>query len=160
MRERLRARRRSQKLEKPAAGKSMMRRELTRIVTPGMAVDDELLSPEQSRRVAAVGKAEGGLAVAFLDLSTGQLKAASVQDERQLLEELWRLHAERSWCLPDGLPLPALAMLELSRGRRGPPAGDGPLAEASSRAPDLRRRPAIAAACHLVLAYARGDAAA
>ena len=33
----------------------MMRRELSRIVTPGTAVDDELLAAHQTRRVAAVG---------------------------------------------------------------------------------------------------------
>src|SRR5271154_4601746 len=38
------------------AGTKMMRRELSRIVTPGMAVDDELLAPDQSRRVAAVSR--------------------------------------------------------------------------------------------------------
>lgn len=126
----------------------MMRRELTRVVTPGMAVDDELLSPHASRRVAAVGRLDGSLAVAFLDLSTGQLKAAAVANERQLLDELWR-GAPSELVLPEGVAAALFAALEV-------PVQVRPAVQALDAAVgEARPSGAVGAACAQLLAYAR-----
>jgi DNA mismatch repair protein MutS len=71
-------------------GAKMMRREITRILTPGMVVEDELLDPLQNHRLAAIAGAGKTLGVAFLELSTGALRAAEVASPGALLEELWR----------------------------------------------------------------------
>ncbi|HUB09777.1 MAG TPA: hypothetical protein VMB50_22435, partial [Myxococcales bacterium] len=94
-------------------GAKLFRREITRIVTPGMVLDDELLDPRASRWLAAVAAQEGRLAVAFLDISTGQLQVADVGAEdaaQAALEELWR-HAPSEVLLSAGLSLPGLAAL-------------------------------------------------
>src|SRR5919206_4210817 len=58
-------------------GKSaIVRREVTRVVTPGMVLDDEVLDPRESAWVGAVALApEGGGGLALLDASTGELAA-------------------------------------------------------------------------------------
>jgi DNA mismatch repair protein MutS len=68
----------------------MMRREITRVLTPGMVIEDELLDPQQSHRLAAIGGSGSTLGVAFLELSTGTLRAAEIAGAAALLEELWR----------------------------------------------------------------------
>jgi DNA mismatch repair protein MutS len=92
-------------------GARMMRREITRILTPGMVIEDELLDPLQSHRLAAIAGEGDALGVAFLDLSTGSLQAAAVGGADALNEELWR-HAPsevlRLPGLPPGLVLDAL----------------------------------------------------
>ncbi len=77
-------------VEEPGGGREkLFRRELTRVVTPGMVLDDELLDPKESRWLAAAALQGGSAGVAFLDLSTGDLRAAELQAER-LQDELWR----------------------------------------------------------------------
>ena len=84
------------------AGSKMMRREITRILTPGMVIEDELLDPLQSHRLAAIAGSGKALAVAFLELSTGELRAAEVSSSSALLEELWR-YAPSEVLRPPGL---------------------------------------------------------
>ena len=88
-------------------GARMMRREITRILTPGMVIEDELLDPLQSHRLAAIAAVDGALGVAFLDLSTGSLRAAEVKGAAALLEELWR-HAPSEILRPAGFPVDLL----------------------------------------------------
>ncbi len=139
--------------EKP--GNKMMRRELSRIVTPGMAVDDELLGPHQTRRVAAVGKLGPRLALAVLDLSTGQLKAAEVASERQLLDELWRF-SPSELVLSTDLGLGLAADLDIPIQRR-PPADPLSLTaqEGEGRGEGSPPEGPITQAVASLLAYAR-----
>ena len=127
------------------SGSKMMRRELSRIVTPGMAVDDELLAPQQTRRVAAVSRQDSRLALAVLDLSTGQIKAAELASDAQLVDELWRF-APGELILPDGLQLDPGAGLEIPIQRRPEVLGSSDAA--------LPEGP-IGRAVALLLAYAR-----
>src|SRR5919205_4533839 len=73
-------------------GKSaIVRREVTRVVTPGMVLDDEVLDPRESAWVGAVALAgHGGGGLALLDASTGELAAGEVASDARLADELTR----------------------------------------------------------------------
>src|SRR5574340_733885 len=72
-------------------GKSqLVRREVTRVVTPGMVLDDQVLDPRQAAYVGAVALGEGGGGLALLDASTGDLRLGEVADDARLVEELRR----------------------------------------------------------------------
>jgi DNA mismatch repair protein MutS len=73
-------------------GKSaIVRREVTRVVTPGMVLDDEVLDPRESAWVGAVALGpDGGGGLALLDASTGELAAGEVASDARLADELRR----------------------------------------------------------------------
>src|SRR5437588_4532590 len=77
-------------VEDPALAKGLVRREVTRVVTPGTLTDDGLLDPRQANHLAAVALRGPLIGLAWVDLSTGQFQAADVSWQR-LADELGRL---------------------------------------------------------------------
>jgi DNA mismatch repair protein MutS len=67
-----------------------IRREITRIVTPGTLTEDNLLDPRRSNHLAAVAPRGGVIGLAWVELSAGQFFAADVSWQ-QLTDELGRL---------------------------------------------------------------------
>ncbi len=63
-----------EQMEDPKLTKTIVRREVTRVLTPGTAMDPAL-GAEQSNYLAAVHSRPGCAAVAILDLSTGEFRA-------------------------------------------------------------------------------------
>ena len=53
----------------------LVRREVVRIITPGTAIDSQLLDARENSYLASVFGAGSGMAAAFLDLSTGEFLA-------------------------------------------------------------------------------------
>src|SRR5579864_2160435 len=81
-------------VEDPALAKGLVRREVTRVVTPGTVTEDNLLDPRASNHLAALACPDG---LAWLELSTGQLFAADVPADR-LHDELARLAPAECLC--------------------------------------------------------------
>jgi DNA mismatch repair protein MutS len=92
-------------VEDPGPGKAIVRREVTRVITPGMVLDDELLDARADHFLAALAPG-GGLAL--LDASTGEFRAAQVEDPQALARELARA-APREVIVPAGSELAELA---------------------------------------------------
>src|SRR5205807_3216192 len=68
-------------VEDPALAKGLVRREVTRVVTPGTVTEDELLDPRQPNHLAAAWApraAAGGplVGLAWVEPSTGPFRAA------------------------------------------------------------------------------------
>lgn len=76
-------------VEDPAQAKGLVRREVTRIVTPGTVTDDALLDPRQSNYLAAIAPGES-TGVGWVELSTGRFFAACFPPTR-LADELARI---------------------------------------------------------------------
>jgi DNA mismatch repair protein MutS len=75
-------------------GKSaLVKREVTRVVTPGMVLDDQVLDPREASFLAAVVLSEKGGGLALLDASTGELRCGEAVDDVRLLDELRRAGA-------------------------------------------------------------------
>src|ERR1700680_3816423 len=82
-----------EQMEDPQLAKKLVRREVTRVVTPGTAADSSL-SSEESNFLAAVAQSEGRAGFAALDLSTGEFRATEFQGEdaqARIQEELQQL---------------------------------------------------------------------
>ncbi len=71
-------------------GKALVKREIVRVVTPGTLTEDALLDPCRHNYLAAVGRAAGEAALAWLDISTGEFGVQPVALDR-LGAELERL---------------------------------------------------------------------
>lgn len=67
-----------EQVEDPKTAKGMVRREVTRIVTPGTLTDDALLDPKESNFLAAVFPSRDRVGIAWLELSTGRFQCAEL----------------------------------------------------------------------------------
>jgi len=77
-------------VEDPKKAKGLVRREVTRVVTPGTLTDDELLDPRQSNFLACVAPAKSSIGLAWLELSTGRFLLTELEPS-QLQDELARI---------------------------------------------------------------------
>jgi DNA mismatch repair protein MutS len=77
-------------MEAPTAGKKLVRREVTRIVTPGTATDAHLLRSHENNYLAAVTRSGPRAGVAYVDVSTGEFRATeiAIDDLSGLLESI------------------------------------------------------------------------
>ncbi|MEQ8398962.1 DNA mismatch repair protein MutS [Thalassobaculum sp.] len=75
---------------KKRGGKSVVRRAVVRIVTPGTLTEDSLLDARRNNYLAALAEAGGALGLAWVDMSTGDFQAQPV-DGRGLEAALARL---------------------------------------------------------------------
>lgn len=77
----------------PAKTKGVVPREVVRVVTPGLVTAEDQLDGRANHYLCAIERAaEGGaIGLALLDLSTGELGAASIDDATALVGELSRL---------------------------------------------------------------------
>jgi DNA mismatch repair protein MutS len=82
--------------DNPTAAK-LLRREVVRIITPGTALESQLLDAGECRYLSALCGAGEGMGVAFLDLSTGEFMATEFRgaDAWERLQEQLDLYAPR-----------------------------------------------------------------
>ncbi len=76
---------------KKRGAKSVVARDVVRVVTPGTLTEDTLLDARSNNYLAALAMAGGGLALAWLDVSTGDFRVQSV-DEASVAAVLSRVH--------------------------------------------------------------------
>jgi len=76
-------------VEEPGKG-ALVRREVTRVVTPGMVLHEQVLDPREAAFLGAVVPGERGAGLALLDASTGELRCGEVRDDGRLVDELRR----------------------------------------------------------------------
>ncbi len=62
-------------MEDPRQAKKLVKREVTRVVTPGTAIDSQVLEPRENNYLAAVAGRNGAAGLALVDLSTGDFRA-------------------------------------------------------------------------------------
>ena len=87
-------------VEDAALAKGLVKRDVTRVVTPGTVTEDEMLEPGRPNNLVALLPGKSCYGVAWVEVTTGEFFAADVTLER-LPDELNRLNpAECLW--PDG----------------------------------------------------------
>ena len=82
-----------EQVEDPRLAKKLVRREVTRVVTPGTAADSSL-SSEENNFLAAIAQTGERAGFAALDLSTGEFRATEFQGEdagKRIQEEIQQL---------------------------------------------------------------------
>ncbi len=95
-----------EQIEDPAearkrGSKSVVRRDVVRLVTPGTLTEDRLLQPGEPNFLLSVGrvKGEAGLGLAWIDISTGSFRVGASEPDR-LLSDVMRI-APREVILSD-----------------------------------------------------------
>ncbi|MEJ2110467.1 MAG: hypothetical protein P8Z37_11260 [Acidobacteriota bacterium] len=82
-----------EQVENPKESKKLVRREVTRVLTPGTVIEEMLLEPKDNNYLACFYKAPGGIGLAFMDLSTSDFLATEFMGDRsweRSLDELTR----------------------------------------------------------------------
>ncbi|HKB72426.1 MAG TPA: DNA mismatch repair protein MutS [Thermoanaerobaculia bacterium] len=87
-------------VEDAKKAKGLVRREITRIVTPGTVLEPESLPSSLPNYLAALCRRGRRAGVAFLDLSTGELRAGEVGEEE--LSDVMSAYPAREILLPEG----------------------------------------------------------
>src|SRR5665213_813232 len=77
-------------MEVPSAATKLVKREVTRIVTPGTAMNAQVLRSHENNYLAAVMASNGRAGIAHVDISTGEFRATEIDaaDVRTALETL------------------------------------------------------------------------
>jgi len=124
-----------EQMEDPKVAKKLVRREVTRVVTPGTAADSSLGS-EENNFLAALAQVGDRVGFAALDLSTGEFRATEfsgegalrrVQEELEQLRPKELLYGSTAPLFDQSAKQSSLARPD-SRGRPSPPNSSSSLA--------------------------------
>jgi len=77
----------------PKTVKGVVPREVVRVVTPGLCLEEEALDARVANYLVALTTLEGHLGLAAYELSTGELRACALEGEASALAEVSRLEA-------------------------------------------------------------------
>ena len=80
-----------EQMEDPSQAKGIVRREIVRVVSPGVNLDIDSLDSGSNNYLAAMVSGMDGIGFAVLDASTGDFRACKADDATQLRIELARL---------------------------------------------------------------------
>jgi DNA mismatch repair protein MutS len=93
-----------EQMEQPGPGKKLVRREVSRVITPGTATDVAVLDARENNFLAAVAHntANSTIGLALVDLSTGEFQATEFSGSRveELLRDELQLVRPRETLLP------------------------------------------------------------
>jgi len=78
-------------VEDPKLSKGIVRREVTRFITPATVLDTDILEDKRNNFLSSISKAGGMYGLSFLDLSTGEFKVIEFNNENELLTEFLRI---------------------------------------------------------------------
>jgi DNA mismatch repair protein MutS len=78
-------------VEDPAVAQGLVKREVTRVITPGTVIEEGMLSASQNNFLASVVVAGHHWGLSYADVSTGEFLTTQGEDLDQLAQELLRL---------------------------------------------------------------------
>ena len=96
-----------EQVEDPKTAKGVVKREVIRVITPGLVTDEENLDSRESNYLAALTREEGVWGFSFLDLSTGDFRVTELAEEdggigETLADEMMKI-LPKELILPEGL---------------------------------------------------------
>jgi len=101
-------------VEDPKLAKGIVRREVTRLITPGTLLDTQLLDEKKNNFLTSINKIGKLYGISYIDLSTGEFKVTEVGSESDFLSEFMRISP--SECV---MPVSIKGLLEgLNGGRK------------------------------------------
>ncbi len=78
-------------VEDPALAKGLVKREVVRVITPGMVLEDTFLDESNNNFVLGVTRTKDQFALACLDISTGTFRVTESGNDRAVMEEALRI---------------------------------------------------------------------
>jgi DNA mismatch repair protein MutS len=79
-----------EQVEDPKEAKGVVRREVVRVVSPGVVTEDQILDEKANRYLASIYRKDRW-GVSFVDISTGEFLVAEHDEEAGLVDELTRM---------------------------------------------------------------------
>ena len=89
-----------EQLEDAKSSKGIVRRGVTRVVSPGTVVEGTMLS-NSNNFLASINETDDGLGLAIMDISTGEFSTAQFRDRESLESEMMR-YAPSEVIVPEG----------------------------------------------------------
>ena len=80
-----------EQVEDPAKARGIVKREVIRVVTPGLVVDTEILDAKSNNFLMALHRREDRYGLAILDISTGTFKVTESADFEKIRDECRRI---------------------------------------------------------------------
>jgi DNA mismatch repair protein MutS len=80
-----------EQMENASQAKGLVRREVTRVMTPGTVLEEEILAAKQHNFLCAIVSSNERWGLAAADISTGEFFTTQLQTNDQLVQELLRL---------------------------------------------------------------------
>ena len=77
--------------EDPAKAKGLVKRDVVRVITPGMVINDDLLDEKTNNFILAVTRHNNNFGLSCLDLSTGSFRVAETDLPEKIFEETHRI---------------------------------------------------------------------
>lgn len=87
-----------EQVEDPKEAKGLVKREVTRIATPGTNIDMETLSEESNNFIMCVYYSEDVYGIAVSDITTGIFLTTEVNDSRKLVDEIYKFSPSEIIC--------------------------------------------------------------
>ncbi len=87
-----------EQVEDPRLAKGMVKREVTRIVTPGTNIDMESLKEGQNNYIFCIAYGPGMSGIAVSDVSTGEFYLTQIGDRRKIYDEIIRYAPSEILC--------------------------------------------------------------
>jgi DNA mismatch repair protein MutS len=81
-----------EQLEDPDQAKGIVERAVTRVITPGIALDEDLLDSKTNNFIAAASWKTNGAGFAYMDVTTGDFEITDLPDRSSLYEEIKRVN--------------------------------------------------------------------
>ncbi len=78
-------------VEDPAQAKGIVKREVVRVLTPGMILENDLLDRTSNNYILAMATHEQKVGLAYLDISTGTFRLTETEDRYAALDEALRV---------------------------------------------------------------------
>ena len=78
-------------IEDPALAKGLVKRDVVRVITPGMIIDEEFLDEGSNNFIMAVARHEDSFGLSFMDISTGDFRLAESDDLAAIVDESLRI---------------------------------------------------------------------
>ncbi|MCR4287515.1 MAG: DNA mismatch repair protein MutS, partial [Deltaproteobacteria bacterium] len=95
-----------EQMDAPPGPGHIVERAVTRVITPGIAFEDELLDRGSNNFISSVFAASGKYGLASMDVSTGEFMATELATNAELRDEISRLRPIEL-ALPEGQAIPA-----------------------------------------------------
>ncbi|WP_271252879.1 DNA mismatch repair protein MutS [Pseudanabaena sp. Chao 1811] len=105
-------------MESAAEAQGLVRREVTRVITPGTVIEEGMLAAKKNNFLVAISNGGDNWGLAYTDISTGEFAVTQLNSTEHLIQELLRLQPAEV-LIPIDVPNP-----QLFRGSKSEKAAD------------------------------------
>jgi DNA mismatch repair protein MutS len=100
-----------EQVEDPAKAKGLVKRDVVRVITPGLVVDTEILDARSNNFLMALFFSQGLYGIAHLDISTGTFRVTESSDFDKVIDECRRIEPSETLLADSHRELPEIKTL-------------------------------------------------